>query len=81
MLMALITAFSEILLDPRSSLDKPRTLGLTMATHYQVSIGGLEGLFSVAGNYINIFKVATGTARLFSKEHLLISCSCSGATK
>lgn len=69
--MALITAFPDIPLDPRRSLEKPRTSGLTMVTDYQMSIDGLAGLLSVAGNYIDIFKVATGTARLFPRAHLV----------
>jgi phosphosulfolactate synthase len=32
--MALITAFPKILLNPRRSLEKPRTSGLTMVTDY-----------------------------------------------
>lgn len=75
--MALITAFPEIPLDPRRSLEKPRTSGLTMVTDYQMSIDGLAGLLSVAGNYIDIFKVATGTARLFPRAHLVEKLSLS----
>lgn len=69
--MALITAFPDIPLDPRRSMEKPRTSGLTMVTDYQMSIDGMAGLLSVAGNYIDIFKVATGTARLFPRAHLV----------
>jgi phosphosulfolactate synthase len=69
--MDLITAFPDIPLDPRRSLEKPRTSGLTMVTDYQMSIDGLAGLLSVAGNFIDIFKVATGTARLFPRAHLV----------
>lgn len=65
------TAFSAVPLDPRRSLAKPRTSGLTMVTDYQISIAGLTGLLEVAGDYIDMFKVATGTARLFPRDHLV----------
>jgi phosphosulfolactate synthase len=42
-----------------------------MVTDYQVSIDGLRGLLDVAGAHIDIFKVATGTARLFPRDHLI----------
>jgi phosphosulfolactate synthase len=69
--MPLTTAFPFVPLDPRRSLDKPRKSGLTMVTDYQISLDGLAGLLDVAGSYIDIFKVATGTARLFPREHLV----------
>ena len=65
------TAFAAIPLDRRRSLDKPRTSGLTMVTDYQLSIPALTGLLDVGERYIDIFKVATGTARLFPRDHLV----------
>ena len=65
------TAFAAIPLDRRRSLTKPRTSGLTMVTDYQLSIPALTGLLDVAERYMDIFKVATGTARLFPRDHLV----------
>ena len=64
-------AFPFIPLDPRRSLDKPRGAGLTMVSDYQLSPADLEGLLEVGGDYMDIFKVATGTARLFERDHLI----------
>ncbi|MGZ0186993.1 MAG: phosphosulfolactate synthase [Alphaproteobacteria bacterium] len=69
--MPLKTAFPAIPLDPRRSLDKPRKSGLTMVTDYQMSLDGLAGLLDLASAYIDIYKIATGTARLFPREHLV----------
>lgn len=69
--MLFATAFPDVPLDPRRSLEKPRKSGLTMVTDYQISNEGLAGLLNVAGAYMDIFKVATGTARLFPREHLI----------
>lgn len=68
--MSLTTAFPKIPLDPRRSMTKPRKSGLTMVTDYQITLDGLRGLLNLGGAYIDIFKVATGTSRLFPKEHL-----------
>jgi len=67
----LTTAFPTVPLDPRRSLNKPRTSGLTMVTDYQITLDGLRGLIELGGAYIDIFKVATGTARLFPRDHLV----------
>ena len=69
--MCLATAFAAIPLDQRRSLEKPRTSGLTMVSDYQSSLPALAGLLDLAGGYIDIFKIATGTARLFPREHLI----------
>lgn len=69
--MPLTTAFSTIPLDPRRSLEKPRKSGLTMVTDYQITIEGLRGLLELGGAYMDLFKVATGTSRLFPREHLV----------
>jgi phosphosulfolactate synthase len=64
-------AFSFVPLDPRRSQDKPRKSGLTMVTDYQLSLDALTGLLEVGGDYIDIFKIATGTSRLFTRDHLM----------
>ena len=69
--MSFTTAFSDTPLDPRRSLNKPRTSGLTMVTNYQITIEGLRGLLELDSAYMDIFKVATGTSRLFPREHLI----------
>lgn len=69
--MPLTTAFAAIPLDNRRSLEKPRNSGLTMVSDYQLSLPALTGLLDLASGYIDIFKIATGTARLFPREHLI----------
>lgn len=69
--MPLTTAFPNVPLDPRRSLEKPRKSGLTMVTDYQITLVGLRGLLELGSAYMDIFKVATGTSRLFPREHLV----------
>ncbi|MEE1556721.1 MAG: phosphosulfolactate synthase, partial [Alphaproteobacteria bacterium] len=64
-------AFPFISLDPRRSLKKPRAAGLTMVSDYQLGMIALQDLLDVGGDYMDIFKVATGTARLFERGHLI----------
>ena len=64
-------AFPFVPLDRRRSTEKPRDSGLTMVSDYQLGLGALEELLDLAGDYIDIFKVATGTARLFDRDHLI----------
>ena len=42
-----------------------------MVSDYQLGLAGLADLIEVSGHYIDFFKIATGTSRLFSKSHLL----------
>ena len=65
------TAFEFIPLDKRRSFQKPRRSGITMVSDYQLGLTGLADLIEVSGQYIDFFKIATGTSRLFSKSHLL----------
>ena len=65
------TAFEFVPLDKRRSIQKPRRSGITMVSDYQLGLAGLADLIEVSGQYIDLFKIATGTSRLFSKSHLL----------
>jgi len=65
------TAFEFVPLDKRRSIQKPRKSGITMVSDYQLGLAGLADLIEVSGQYIDLFKIATGTSRLFSKSHLL----------
>ena len=42
-----------------------------MVSDYQLGLAGLADLIEVSGHYIDMFKIATGTSRLFEKSHLL----------
>lgn len=64
-------AFSFLPLDPRRSLEKPRRTGLTMVSDYQLGLAALEDLLKTVGDAIDIFKLATGTARLLPRAHLI----------
>lgn len=41
-----------------------------MVTDFQIDLVALKGLLDVCGEFFDIFKVATGTSRLFSRDHL-----------
>ena len=69
--MSFETAFNFVPLDKRRSLQKPRNSGITMVSDYQLGLAGLADLIEVSGHYIDMFKIATGTSRLFEKSHLL----------
>ncbi len=64
-------AFPFVPLDPRRSMTKPRKTGLTMVSDYQLGLTGLEDLLRVGGDYIDIFKFATGTSRLLPRNILM----------
>lgn len=64
------TAFEFVSLDKRRSIQKPRRSGITMVSDYQLGLAGLADLIEVSGQYIDLFKIATGTSRLFTKAHL-----------
>ena len=63
-------AFPFVPIDERRS-SKPRTSGLSMVADYQIGLRALEDLLEVAAEYIDIFKICTGTSRLFEKDHLI----------
>ena len=69
--MSFQTAFDFVPLDGRRSNKKPRKSGITMVSDYQLGLASLADLIEVSGHYIDFFKIATGTSRLFSKSHLL----------
>ena len=65
------TAFEFVPLDKRRSIQKPRRSGITMVSDYQLGLAGLADLIEVSGQYIDLFKIATGTSRLLRKSHLV----------
>lgn len=64
-------AFPFVPLDPRRSLEKPRKSGMTMVSDYQLGPSGLKDLLVVGGDFIDIFKFATGTSRLLPRDLLI----------
>ena len=64
------TAFGFVPIDKRRTVSKPRKSGITMVSDYQLGLASLSDLIEVAGHYIDLFKIATGTSRLFEKAHL-----------
>ena len=68
--MPLNTAFEFVPIDKRRTILKPRKSGITMVSDYQLGLASLSDLIEVAGHYIDFFKIATGTSRLFEKGHL-----------
>ena len=68
--MPLNTAFEFVPIDKRRTILKPRKSGITMVSDYQLGLASLSDLVDVVGHYIDLFKIATGTSRLFEKTHL-----------
>lgn len=64
-------AFPFVPVDERRSPNKPRTSGMSMVSDYQMGIMALEDYLEVTAEYIDIFKICTGTSRLFERDHLI----------
>jgi phosphosulfolactate synthase len=62
--------FHFVALPAERSYSKPRASGLTMIIDDGMPLGKTEDLISLAGNYIDLAKIKTGTARLYPREML-----------
>jgi phosphosulfolactate synthase len=62
--------FHFVTLPAERSYSKPRASGLTMIIDDGMPLGKTEDLISLAGNYIDLAKIKTGTARLYPRELL-----------
>ena len=63
--------FSFVPIDARRSMTKPRSSGLTMTIDYGLGVTQIEMLMETAGPYVDIAKIATGTARLHDRDVLM----------
>lgn len=62
--------FSMVPLPAGRSQTKPRKTGLTMVVDWGLPLGRTRDLLELAGPYIDLAKIATGTARLYSEDQL-----------
>ena len=62
--------FAFVELDPRRSHAKPRRKGLTLISDWGLGPEAVRDLLRVAGPYLDIAKIATGTARLYDEDTL-----------
>jgi phosphosulfolactate synthase len=62
--------FAFIELPPERQAEKPRTRGLTMLADFGMPLGRQEDVLELAGRYVDLAKIATGTARLYEKSYL-----------
>lgn len=64
------TPFASVPLPPERSLTKPRRTGLTMMVDFGLPLPALESTLEMAAPYIDLGKVAVGTARLYDEAYL-----------
>ena len=62
--------FAFIELPPERQAAKPRTCGLTMLADFGMPLGQQSDVLELAGRYVDLAKIATGTARLYEKSYL-----------
>ena len=62
--------FGFVELPAKRSVKKPRTAGLTMMIDDGMPLGLTEDVVRLAGDYIDLAKIKTGTARLYPREAL-----------
>lgn len=63
--------FGFVPIDPRRSAAKPRRTGLSMVIDDGLPLPYLRGALELAGPYIDLIKIKTGTARLYPREQLV----------
>src|SRR6476660_1372693 len=62
--------FGFIALPSNRSRQKPRSTGLTMMIDDGLPLGQTEDVVRLAGDYIDLAKIKTGTARLYPRSAL-----------
>lgn len=63
-------AFDFLPRNPARSATKPRTAGLTMCIDPGLPIGGMQDTLDMAGAFVDIAKIKTGSARLYPADYL-----------
>ncbi len=63
--------FEFVPIEPRRSLAKPRTTGLTMVIDDGLPLPYMRGVLDLAAPYIDLMKIKTGTARLYPRDKLM----------
>lgn len=62
--------FDFVPIDPRRSRAKPRRAGLSMVIDDGLPLAYVESVLALAGAYIDLMKIKTGTARLYPRAQL-----------
>lgn len=62
--------FAFVPVDARRSTEKPRRTGLSMVIDDGLPLAYVESVLALAGAYIDLMKIKTGTARLYPREQL-----------
>jgi phosphosulfolactate synthase len=68
--MTIRRPFDFLPLPAARSAAKPRRTGLTMMIDSGLPLGAQRDLMTLAGDYVDLAKIKTGTARLYREEHL-----------
>jgi phosphosulfolactate synthase len=68
--MTIRRPFDFLPLPAARSTAKPRRTGLTMMIDAGLALGAQQDLMELAGDYVDLAKIKTGTARLYREEHL-----------
>jgi phosphosulfolactate synthase len=63
--------FAFVPFDARRSTTKPRRTGLSMVIDDGLPLAYTRGVFELAAPYIDLLKIKTGTARLYSRDQLM----------
>ena len=63
--------FAFVPFDARRSTAKPRRTGLSMVIDDGLPLAYMRGVFELAAPYIDLLKIKTGTARLYSRDQLM----------
>jgi phosphosulfolactate synthase len=61
--------FDMVALAPGRSTEKPRKTGLTMVVDFGEPVEQVEAILGVAGDYIDLWKIAVGSARLYEEQY------------
>ena len=62
--------FDFLPLPAARSTEKPRRSGLTMMIDDGMPLAAQRDLMELSGDYVDLAKIKTGTARLYREEHL-----------
>lgn len=64
------TPFGFVPIAPERSQNKPRRTGLSMVIDDGLPLAIVESVLEIGATFIDLMKIKTGTARLYTREHL-----------
>ena len=62
--------FEMVPLTVNRTVEKPRLTGITMMVDFHLPVGRLEDMLGLIGPYVDLIKIAVGTARLYRENYL-----------